>query len=62
VRFVSARLAWLSIVLILAATVGCKAQSLTNDPLKDPALAARTADEIADRATGSLCSIRHDSP
>ena len=39
-RFVSTRLAWLSIVLLLAATVGCKAQA-TNDPLKDPALARR---------------------
>ena len=38
--FVSTRLAWLSIVLFLAATVGCKAQA-TNDPLKDPALARR---------------------
>jgi protein-disulfide isomerase len=40
VRFVSTRLAWLSIALMLAATVGCKAQA-TNDPLKDPALARR---------------------
>lgn len=39
-RFVSPRLAWLSIVLLLAATVGCKAQA-TNDPLKDPVLARR---------------------
>lgn len=39
-RFVSTRLAWLSIVLFLAAAVGCKAQA-TNDPLKDPALARR---------------------
>ncbi len=39
-RFVSTRLAWLSIVLLFAAAIGCKAQA-TNDPLKDPALARR---------------------
>ena len=39
-RFVSTRLAWLSIVLLFAAAIGCKAQA-TNDPLKDPVLARR---------------------
>ena len=39
-RFSPTRLAWLSTVLLFAATIGCKAQA-TNDPLKDPALARR---------------------
>ena len=39
-RFVPTRLAWFSIILLFAATIGCKAQA-TNDPLKDPALARR---------------------
>ena len=39
-RFISTRLAWFSIILLFAATIGCKAQA-TNDPLKDPALARR---------------------
>jgi protein-disulfide isomerase len=43
---VPARLAWISIVLVLAVTVGCKAQTGTSpsagsDSLKDPALARR---------------------
>jgi protein-disulfide isomerase len=42
VRFVPARLAWFSIILILAATIGCKAQETkAEDSLKDPALARR---------------------
>jgi protein-disulfide isomerase len=50
VRLVPTRLAWLSFALILAATVGCKAQGTgTNDtaakdpgsPIKDPVLARR---------------------
>ena len=43
-RFFSTRLAWLSAVLLLAATVGCKAQNSndgTKDAIKDPALARR---------------------
>jgi protein-disulfide isomerase len=45
-RFVPARLAWFSVVLVLAATVGCKAQATSaqnpmKDSLKDPALARR---------------------
>ena len=38
--FIPTRLAWLSIVFMLAVAVGCKAQA-TNDPIKDPALARR---------------------
>jgi len=40
VRFLPTRLAWLSTILLFAATIGCKAQA-TNDPLNDPALARR---------------------
>ena len=38
-RFISVRLAWLSLVLAIAATVGCKAQGPDKSGIQDPALA-----------------------
>jgi len=42
VRLAPTRLTWLLMILVCAATAGCKAQTTnSNDPIKDPALARR---------------------
>jgi protein-disulfide isomerase len=41
VRLISVRLAWLSLALAIAATVGCKAQDASKSGIQDPALTRR---------------------